>query len=155
MNILSIGIIRGIHDIASAMWIGGLFFLGFLIFPQAARIEEPTLRYNFLKDIQQRLSRWIIPAILMLLVTGLMLTRASGKVSGPFGFSDNYTTLLSIKHILSILMVIIAILRQIRLRKIWKNPPPALVAPKPFPVYLNLALGILVLILSGMTSVLI
>lgn len=153
MNPLIPGFIHALHNIATIVWLGGLFALAFLILPLADRIGDPLARQDFLKQLQQRLFQWVLPAIIILMITGMLMTRASGQVARLFDFTNRYGILLSIKHILYFLMVLIAIGRQRMLRKLWQKPPEK--SPdslRPIPVYVNLILGIGVLILSGILS---
>ncbi len=153
MNPLIPGLIRALHNVATIIWLGGLFTLCFLVFPLANRIGDPLGRQDFLKQLQQRLTRWVLPAIIILMITGMLMTRASGQVTRLFDFSNRYGTLLSIKHIFYFLMALIAIRRQIMLRKSWQKPPEKIPnSLRPIPVYVNLILGIGVLILSGILS---
>jgi|GEM_PF-2429354 len=153
MNPLIPGLIRALHNIATVIWLGGLFALGFLILPLADRISDPLARQDFLKHLQQRLFQWVLPAIIFMMITGMLMTRASGQVTRLFDFSNRYGILLSIKHIFCFLMVLIAIRRQIILRKSWKNPLlKNQINMRPVPVYINLILGVGVLVLSGILS---
>lgn len=153
MNPLIPGLIRALHNIATVIWLGGLFALGFLILPLTDRISDPLARQDFLKHLQQRLFQWVLPAIIFMMITGMLMTRASGQVTRLFDFSNRYGILLSIKHIFYFLMVLIAIRRQIILRKSWKNPLlKNQINMRPVPVYINLILGIGVLVLSGILS---
>lgn len=153
MNPLIPGLIRALHDIATVIWLGGLFALGFLILPLADRIGDPLARQDFLKRLQQRLFRWVLPSIIFMMITGMLMTRASGQVTRLYDFTNRYGILLSIKHTLYFLMVLIALRRQMMLRKSWKNPLlKNQINMRTIPVYVNLILGIGVLILSGILS---
>ena len=84
----------------SEIWIGGLIALGLSIMPSIVKAMGRTPESKKLLDqIKKRLSILVYISVLMLLVTGLLLAKHS-KVYQGFSFSNEYTTLLAVKHIL-------------------------------------------------------
>lgn len=147
-------IITFLHDFFTAVWIGGLFVLLFSTLPglKKAGLDMKVTQKTAL-IIQKRMQPFVIASIVGIIITGILLARSSGQVNGFFSFSSQYTTILSIKHIFSILMVLLAATRTVVLnksnnaqsKKLGKISAACLVA--------NLTSGIIVLFLSALLSV--
>ncbi len=106
------------------------------------------------KKIRSRLSIFVYISIVVLLVTGLLLSKQSPLSSSFFSFENTYSIILSIKHILYFLMVAIAVFRGTILDRIkMKNKE---VKHKVSKVLLlsNVIFAIAVLFLSAYTGVL-
>lgn len=69
-----------------------------------------------------------------------------------FSFGNTYSLILGLKHILVILMVIIAILRSQVIGRNMKGPNPKVVKIKAVMLMFNILPGLLVLLLSGFSS---
>lgn len=104
-------IIRFLHNLFTAVWIGGLILLPTVILPAVKKnpkINEPK---KVIRAIQNRLK---VPAIISmagLALTGLLLSRRAPGFAGLFNFSNQYMAMLSIKHILMFVMVVLALIR--------------------------------------------
>ena len=100
-NIYIFGIISFLHNLFSAIWIGGLIALALTVIPSVIKVMGKTPEAKrLLNQIKKRLSVLVYISIFVLLVTGLLLSKHS-TVYGGFSFAKNtYTTLLTVKHIL-------------------------------------------------------
>jgi putative copper export protein len=138
-------IVTFIHDLLTAVWIGGLFMMTFTLMP-AARIalgKEPEM-LNLIDKVKENHRKFIYIAIPGLLASGLFLGKSNPIPKGLFSFTNPYDSAMTIKLILLVTMTIIAIMRSRR-------------APKPgegnkagvMPIIVNLTLGLIVLLLSG------
>jgi len=149
------------HDLFTVAWIGGLFALALVVLPVALRTWGRGPETKRLMDaIQRRLSPLVYVSIVGLAVTGVLLARRNPAYGGLFSFANPYSTVLSLKHILVLLMVAVALLRSVALRTTGQprdaGQPQrqALERLRGALLYLNLALGVLVLLLSGFSAAL-
>jgi len=160
-------LISFLHDFFTVVWIGGLFALALVVLPVALRTWGRGPETKRLMDaIQRRLSPLVYVSIVGLAVTGVLLARRNPAYGGLFSFTNPYSTVLSLKHILVLLMVAVALLRSVALRTTGQArragqprdtgqpQPQALERLRGALLYLNLALGVLVLLLSGFSAAL-
>lgn len=113
-------LINFLHELFTIIWVGGMLLLVFVIMPVLKKQFEGEKLHQVNKKIQNRLSIFTYVSIAVLMATGLLLT----KLTDPSGityfisFESTFATLLSIKHILFILMALVAIFRSAILDRI-------------------------------------
>ncbi|AGK61984.1 hypothetical protein Asulf_02019 [Archaeoglobus sulfaticallidus PM70-1] len=118
-NPIVYGLVKGTHDLATAIWIGGLIQLSFVVFPAfKAKMGQGNELKPLLMDVQKRLSMLVMVSIPILIVTGILEAWHSQSFEGFFSFENTYSSLLSIKHILVILMIGIVIVRRLIMRSL-------------------------------------
>ena len=143
-------IVTFFHDLFTVVWVGGLITLGVVVLPAARKALGMGPDTKKLMDaIQKRLSVLVYVSIVGLLLTGLLLSRRAPAFQGLFSFGNTYSLVLGIKHVLTLLMIAVTLLRSIALRRATGQPQERLKAGL---LFLNLALGILVLVLSGLSA---
>lgn len=150
------GIINAMHDLFTALWIGGLAFMMLILIPVVKKFfEEKEQGEQFLTKIQRRLKIIAVISIVGLTVTGILMSRQAatkGILTGAFSFGVNtYSTLLAVKHILMILMVVVAITKGAILDNL-KRQSMILKKARVILIAVNLLFGIATLVLSGMTA---
>ena len=147
-----------LHDLFTALWIGGLLTLGLTVLPAARRLYGgPDGRGEVRKlmtAIQRRLSPVVDVSIVGLVVTGILLSNRAPVYGGFLRFGNPYSAMLSIKHILVIVMVIVALVRSLVFGRRAERPTPVRERTSVLLLYLNVGLGVLMLLLSGFTAVL-
>jgi putative copper export protein len=117
---IALTLINFLHELFTVIWVGGMLLLVFVIMPILKKQFEGEKLQQINKKIQNRLSIFTYVSIVVLMATGLLLT----KLTDPSGtsyfisFESTFATLLSIKHILFILMALIAIFRSAILDRI-------------------------------------
>ncbi len=146
-------IVTFLHDLFTAVWIGGLITLGITVLPAAKEVLGMGPQTKKLMDaIQKRLSVLVYVSIVGLILTGLLLSNRSPAFQGLFSFGNTYSTVLSLKHILVLVMVALALIRSLVLGRRSGPPSPAQEKLKVGLLFLNIALGIGVLLLSGFAA---
>jgi uncharacterized membrane protein len=141
-----------LHDLFTAVWVGGLIVLGLVVMPSARKVLGMGPQTKKLMDaIQKRMSVLVYVSIVGLWLTGVLLSRRSPAFQGLFQFGNPYATVLAFKHLLVLLMVAVAMLRSLALRRVSGLTQERLKAGL---LFLNMALSILVLILSGFSAAL-
>lgn len=147
-----------LHDLFTVVWIGGLITLGITVLPSARKVLGMGPQTKQLMDaIQKRLSVLVYVSIVVLIVTGLLLSNQSAAFQGLFRFNNPYAIVLSLKHILVLGMVAVAVLRSVALARRVGPPGPGQEKQEKLKMallFLNIAMGILVLLLSGFSAAL-
>ncbi len=147
------GIVFFLHDLFTAVWIGGLLMLSLAVLPALKNAfghgAESEKAMDAITKHQRKLVLISIPG---LLVTGLLLSRDSAGFNGLFNFSSSYATLLSVKHILFIAMTVLALVRAFAFRSLEKSKDMAKKKTSLALMHINAALGVLVLLLSGLVA---
>lgn len=82
------------------------------------------------------------------------MTRLSGQTSGLFDFSNTYATILSIKHLLVILMTLIAVIRSTVFRKAASSMNKGKKKVSMALLMINTLIGVAVLVLSSVNAIL-
>jgi len=145
-------IVTFLHDLFTVVWVGGLITLGLVVLPSARKVFGVGQETRKLMDaIQRRLSAFVYVSIVGLLVTGVLLSNRAPAFQGLFRFANPYSTVLAFKHLLVLLMIAVALLRSLAFRR---ASGPAQERLKVGLLFLNIALGILVLLLSGFSAAL-
>ena len=139
-----------LHDLFTAIWIGGLIVLGVTVLPA---IKKQKQQYKELaNNIQKRLNTIVLVSIIGLWITGMLLANRSTAFTGFFSTSNNYSFAMAIKHSLVIIMTVLALARTglvVRTKKVTDT-----INGKTWAIILvcNIILGIAVLLLSGYTA---
>lgn len=115
-NIALLTGVRFLHDLATAVWIGGLMAMGLAVLPALRKGLGPGPQARALMlGIQKRLRVLVFASVAVLVVTGLLLSRRSLQFQGLFSWGNPYTAVLAWKHLLVIAMVVIAAVRGVAL----------------------------------------
>ncbi|WP_457557177.1 CopD family protein [Candidatus Harpocratesius sp.] len=154
------GLVSSLHDLFSAVWIGGLIIMALIVLPllkqqmMASKKQESgskpiVKKVNPLMVFQKRLQILVWISMIALLITGLLLSRAA-KLS-PVPVTSTYSTLLLIKHVIYGVMIAIGLLRGFLLQVSFSdsNPNPKAQKLAYLLVYVNFGLGIITIFLSG------
>jgi len=140
-----------LHDLFTAVWIGGLITLGITVLPSARKVLGMGPQTKQLMDaIQKRLSLLVYVSIVGLVLTGLLQANRSPAFQGFLSLGNTYSTVLSLKHIVVLAMVGVALVRSLGLGRRRGPSTPSQEQLKAGLLFLNIALGIAVLLLSGL-----
>ena len=153
-NIVLPSIIRSLHNIFTSIWIGGMLVIVLTLLPAIRKeIRDKEIQGKVIKRILILQSKWVYIGIIVLATSGMFMTRLSGQSKGLFDFGNRYSSILSIKHILVILVSVIALVRSIVFRdaaiskdKTKKKISMAL-------LLINTFFGIVILVLSNINAV--
>jgi len=142
-----------LHNVFTATWIGGLLLMVLVILPGLKKnpdIKEPKVA---VLSVQKRLSVVAIISMVGLAVTGMLMNRLLAGNRGLFNFTTPYTVMLSIKHILMLVMVGLAVIRLTLNKKNEKRNNPKTEKISMMILMLNALAGLVVLFLSAYLSV--
>ncbi|MCZ7540470.1 MAG: CopD family protein [Anaerolineae bacterium] len=143
-----------LHDLFTAVWIGGLLTLTLSVLPSARSVLGAGPQVKALMNaIQGRLSRLVYFSIVGLIVTGLLQARQNDDFAGLFSTANDYTLVLTLKHVLVLVMIAITLIRSLGLKG-WKLAAPAKEQLSIRLLFANAALGVGVLLLSGFSAAL-
>jgi len=141
-----------LHDLFTAVWIGGLITLGLTVMPSVKKVLGKGPQTKQLMDtIQKRHSVWVYVSLVGLVLTGLFQANRAPAFQGLFSFGNAYSTVLTIKHILVLAMIAIALYRSLALGS---TSTPAEEKLKVRLLVLNIIFGISILLFSGFTAAL-
>jgi hypothetical protein len=141
------------HDLFTVLWIGGLLTMALVVMPaiRAGRqgtggeAHGPGSPPPFLASLQSRMGVVTIVSMVGLVVTGVLLARRQGG-AGLFRFDTAWSAVLSIKHALVAVLVVLSLLRRLLARRTPGAAGALLVV--------NAAVGVLVLALSAANAAL-
>ena len=139
-----------LHDLFTAVWIGGLITLGLTVMPSTKKVLGKGPQTKKLMDtVQKRHSVWVYVSLVGLVLTGLLQANRSPAFQGLFSFGNAYSAVLAVKHILVLAMIAIALYRSLALGS---ASTPAEEKLKARLLVLNIIFGISILLLSGFTA---
>lgn len=162
---LALTIAFWLHMLATVIWIGGLAALALLVYPLARRSLDAAAFSGLVRRINKRLDPigWLSLAVLT--ATGLMQMTASSRYEGLLRFTNAWSQAILIKHIVFFAILAAsayqtwglapAIERAALLRAKGKTEDtlPNLEKRENQLMQLNLALGVLVLLLTAWARV--
>lgn len=102
---LTIKFIILIHLLCATIWTGGHLILSIGFLPAAIKKKD----FSIIESFESRFERIGIPSLLILLITGLILTVYYSPDFLEFNLGDHYTRHILIKFTLLILTVVLAI----------------------------------------------
>jgi len=147
-----------LHLIATVVWIGGIFFILFITIPSAKQVLGAEAG-KLMGEISKRFTPIANYSIILLVATGVVLTAVSKQFSGIGNLGNNWSLGLIGKHVFVFGMVAIHFYRGLVLAPKIARTEPA--SEKVFLqklslnlVKVNLCLGLIVLLFSGIISVL-
>lgn len=150
IQMIMMNVVRFLHNLFTALWFGGMLTLVLAILPalrKNPKVSNPMIAVDL---IQARLKVIALVSMAGLALTGILLGRSSKNFTGLFGFGTPYMTALSIKHILMILMVILAFVRLTLNKRASTQPKPTLRKAAAGVLMINVLLSVVVLFLSAM-----
>ena len=153
LMVLVLSIINFLHDLFTAIWIGGMLALAFAVLPSLWKILGKSKETEAIHaSIKKRLSVLVYISIIGLLVTGILMSRQAamlGLTTGFLSFGTEYATLLSIKHILYFVMIFLSVFRSQIIDRVRTFSPPMKMRLNAMTLVLNILAGLVVLFLSG------
>jgi putative copper export protein len=150
-----LGFISFLHNLFSVVWIGGLIMIALTLLPSAREVfgHGPQTK-KLMSAILRRQRVWIYISIAGLFITGIIQARAQPDFTGLMHFNTPYASLTSIKHLLTIVMVAIALYRSLVLTKKTETATPQQSKLSMQLILVNASLGVVILLLSGFMSAL-
>lgn len=103
-----------LHIAATAIWIGGILLITFLVVPELnqALAEQPAL-HRLLTRLRARFSLIGNLALAVLIVTGLAQMSTDPNYEGLLAFSNRWSQALLLKHLLIIVMALCGLFLQL------------------------------------------
>ena len=177
MNPVVQSLVRGLHDLFAATWAGGLLVMALVVFPtlrsmragtkapSAGPATEPSSAAGsagpavaggspvarFMVAMQRRLRRVVSVAIVGVFLTGVLLLVFSIRTGSGFDVTSVYGALMVAKIVLSVAMLVIAVVRSAKLRRLGDEPGGPRRSGVPL-VLANAVIAAVVLILSGVAG---
>jgi len=147
-------VVRSLHNFFTSIWIGGMLVMVITFLPTIRKeIKDGGLQGAVIDKVMSQHSKWVYIGIVVLAGTGLLMARLSGQTSGLFNFSNQYATILSIKHILVILITAIAIIRSVAFKNAASGKDKSKKKLSMALLMVNALLGTVILVLSSIITV--
>ena len=154
-KIIMFGVIKSLHDLFTALWIGGLFTTAITFMPVLKKNKaKSTESKSILLGYQRKLRVVFLVSVIGLWITGIFLSKRSETYEGFLSFSTTYSTLVSIKHLTIFVMIVVAFLRGFVLGEKIENFQPKQEKVYAALLILNTFLGVVVIVLSGISAAL-
>ena len=151
------------HMIATVIWIGGLAAIALLVVPAARKTLQDEQLSKFLAALQKRLSPLAWFSLAVLVGTGMFQMSANPSYQGFLSIENSWAAAILVKHILFFGMIALAsyqtwwlmpaIQRSLLLRQsrpVDSDEAVRLQKQETWIVNINLALGVLVLLLTAL-----
>ncbi len=104
-----------LHLLATVVWLGGLFLLTLLVWPETRRsLSENPERYRLLGRLRKRFQPLTWLSLAVLIVTGLFQMTADPHYEGMLQFGSPWSRAILLKHVALVGMVGCGILLQWR-----------------------------------------
>ncbi|HOG48352.1 MAG TPA: hypothetical protein PLJ35_15380 [Anaerolineae bacterium] len=150
---LVLAVMTFLHDLFTAVWVGGLIAQGLVILPSVRDTLAPgPQRKKLLAAIGRRQGLLVYVSIVGLIVTGLLEARASGSFLGLLSTGNAYSAVLAVKHVLVLAMIGLALYRSLALAR--QGGVPGRERLSAGLLLASMALGVAVLLLSGIGATL-
>ena len=148
-------VVRSLHNFFTSIWVGGMLAMVISFLPAIRKaVQDPESQGKVIDQVLIRQSRWVYLGIIVLFASGVLMTRLSGQSSGLFDFSNSYATVLSIKHLLVILMTLLAIIRSTVFRKAATSKNQNKKKVSMVFLMINTLIGVVILVLSSVNAIL-
>jgi len=149
---LVFAIVIFLHNLFTAVWIGGLITLGVTVLPAGREVlgKGPQMK-KLLDTIQKRLSVLVYVSMAGLVLTGLLQANRNPAFQGLFSVGNAYSTFLALKHVLVVLMIGVGLYRSLVLGRRSGPPSPAQEKLNAGLLLANILLGVGVLLLTGLS----
>ena len=146
-----------LHLTATVVWIGGIAFILFIAIPSAKQVLGAAAG-KLLGEISKRFTPIANYSIIFIVVTGAALTGFNKQFSGIGNFGNSWSLTLIMKHVLVFVMVAVHFYRGLILapkiaRTETVSEKTSLQKLSLNLVKVNFCLGVIVLLLSGIMSV--
>ena len=96
----TISILFWLHLMGISIWVGASFLLPLVIAPAVQAAIDPPARMKFMLALSDRLLRWILLSIAVVVITGILQTNQIYGLSYLFGVN-----VLAIKVVVALLMI--------------------------------------------------
>lgn len=148
-----LGLAIFLHDLFTVVWVGGLLMIALTILPSARKVfgNGPQMK-KLMVAIQQRQSVWVYISMVGLFITGIVQARSETAFTGLMHFDTTYGVLTSIKHLLTITMIAIALYRSLVLGKKAEQATEKQSKLSLQLIMVNTGLGVFILLLSGLMA---
>ncbi len=119
MSLVILSLSHFLHLLATVIWIGGIMMILSVILPGAKEsLESAPMIKRLMKEITKRFTPMANISILIMILTGIVIANYEKKFTGLLDFNTLWSTVMSLKHFLVALMVIIHFYRGLMLNRI-------------------------------------
>ena len=159
-NLILASIVNFLHLFATVAWFGASTTNAFILMPSIRESLEPPAAGKLMGAIMKRFRVLVYINIGVLIVTGIGITGVGKNSAGYMQFNNLWHTISSIKHIFTIIIVVLVIYafeglgRKVS-RLAVRGPSPELARLQKKQIifsYIGLVMAIIILILTGILT---
>ncbi|GER80240.1 MAG: hypothetical protein JETCAE02_06920 [Anaerolineaceae bacterium] len=152
---LVFALVSFLHDLFTIIWMGGIVVAAAVFLPAVKEsLGAGPQTKKVMSAFQKRQSVWVYVSMAGLILTGLLMNNRSPEFRALFSFGNAYSTALSIKHILVLVLIGISLYRSLVLGRDASAPAPARERLNVQLLFINAALAVIVLLVSGFVAAL-
>ena len=123
-NLFGFALISFLHTLFTVIWFGGMMVTLFTYLPAVKEALGPGPQSKRVMAVFKKKQRiWVYVSMVGLLITGLLMSKRNPQFVHLFAVSNPFSLALTIKHVLILIMIGIALYRSIVLMP--KSLPPA------------------------------
>ena len=143
------------HDLFTVIWMGGMIvtFLAYMPAVKDALGAGPQTK-KVMSSFQKKQSTWVYISMAGLILTGLLMNKRSPEFVRLFSLSNPYSIALTIKHVMVLVMIGIALYRALVLGRQKGPSSPGKEKLNARLLLINVILAVLVLLNSAVVSAL-
>jgi uncharacterized membrane protein len=147
------GLAGFLHNLFTVVWVGGLVMIVLTLLPSGKDVfgNGPQTR-DLMIAVNKRHKIWVYISIIGLFVTGVIQARTEPTFNGLLHFDSLYSSLTSIKHLFTFIMIGITLYRSLVIGKKLSNAEPKLMKQSMQLIVINAVLGVSVLLISGLMA---
>lgn len=159
-SLVLLSVVNWFHLFATVAWIGGMTTNLLILLPSIREALEPATVGKLMVAVLKRFRILTYISIVVLAVTGVVMTRFNANYLGSLQFENLWSTISLIKHVITAVLVILAIYAYEGLaRKVsklaTKGPSPDLARLQKKQIAFastGFILGIIILLLTGIMT---
>lgn len=150
-----LGLAAFLHDLFTVIWVGGLVVFAITLMPAARKVlGNGPQAHDLMSEILRRHRVWVYISMVGLFLTGIVQARREPAFHGLMRFDTPYSALTALKHLLTFAMIAIALFRSLRFAGKAQSVTPQQNKMSMQLILFNAALGVVVLLLSGLLAAL-
>lgn len=109
LRLVLLSVANWLHLAATVMWFGAMVTNFLVLMPAARESLEPPVMGRLFGAFMKRFRSLVYTCIITLFITGVVMMPLNMLYLGPGDFSNLWTQLLLVKHILIIIMVVMVV----------------------------------------------
>lgn len=108
-QLVVLSLVNWLHLAATVTWLGAMFTNMLVLMPATRETLDPPVMGRFIGSFMKKFRPLVYRSIIVLVVSGIIMMLLNRHYLGAFDFGNLWTWLLLVKHVLIIIMVVMAV----------------------------------------------